>query len=408
MNSFKRCLISNSILSRLLKEKRSPLNVRFLYSDQFLGIDKFIEARQRTATRLGNMRGSFIERMQNQVNSPMPTMIFTEDLKTVIHSCEDNEQEIQLCIQMMKKFHKQNSELRFGTFVFGPVAMRLFHYLRKHELVASFAKDPELTGFFDQLKSYLLSMDLYFKSGMYQEVLQAFEELRSKQLADTKLPRDPMVLAAGACYKINTPETWKFATDLVTSAREDDVRILRRALIFTVALSLNQNKPDAALEILSSIDRFNNITGNNLKLTALAGLDRLQEAFDILRRVTDQDSPVQTRVRGEICQGSLDALQKSVDRVNDKETSHIYEQLSRSLRESNLVSSQTIDDLVCSTIDVRTPRDGIFSASRTAFPEQHFRNREGENIRDSGFAERRGRLDFPERRRRFAGISDDF
>jgi pentatricopeptide repeat protein len=45
-------------------------------------------------------------------------------------------------------------------------------------------------------------MDLYFKSGMYQEVLEAFEELRSKRLADTKFPRDPMVLATGACYKI--------------------------------------------------------------------------------------------------------------------------------------------------------------------------------------------------------------
>ena len=40
------------------------------------------------------------------------------------------------------RFHKQNSELRFGTFVFGPVSMRLFHYMRKHELVAEFSKDP--------------------------------------------------------------------------------------------------------------------------------------------------------------------------------------------------------------------------------------------------------------------------
>lgn len=406
MNSL-RCLINNSILSRVLIEKYSLSNVRCLYTDPFLGIDKFIEARQRTTTRLGNMRGSFMERMKNQVNSPMPTMIFTEDLKTVIHACEDNKEEIELCIQMMKKFHKQNSELRFGTFVFGPVAMRLFHYMRKSELVASFAKDPELAGFFDQLKSYLLSMDLYFKSGMYQEVLDAFEELRSKRLADTKFPRDPMVLATGACYKINTPETFKIATDLVTAAREDDQHILRRALIYTVTLSLNQNKHDVALEILSSIDRFNNIVGNNLKLAAFAGLDRLQEAFDILRRVTDQDSPVQTRIRGEVCQETLDALQKSVDRVNDKETSHIFEQLSRSLRESNLVTSQTIDELVCSPIDARTPKDGIFSATRTAFPEQRFRGQEGSFDRESGFSERR-RSDYQERRKRFAGISDDF
>ena len=401
MNSLKRCIVSNSLLSSIFKEKRSSSSVRFLYSDQFLGIDKFIEARQRTTTRLGNMRGSFMERMKLQVNSSMPAMVFTEDLKTVIHACEDKPEDIELCVQMMKKFHKQNSELRFGTFVFGPVTMRLFHLMRKHELVASFSKDSDLKGFFDQLKSYFLSMDLYFKSGMYKEVLEAFEELRGKQLADTKYPRDPLVLATAACYKINTPETFKIATDLITGAREDGVHILRRALIFTVSLALNQNQPDIALEILSSIDRFNNITGNNLKLTAFAGLDRLQDAFDILRRVTDQDSPVQTRIRGEVCQSSLDALQKSVERVNDKETSHIFEQLTRSLRESNLVSSQTVDDLVCSPIEPRPPREGIFSTStRSPFPEQRFRGRERESFdNQSGFQERR---------RRFAGISDDF
>lgn len=60
----------------------------------------------------------------------------------------------------------------------------------------------ELEGFFDQLKSYLLTMDLYFKNGMYQEILEAFEELKSKNIAETKYPREAMVLATGACYKI--------------------------------------------------------------------------------------------------------------------------------------------------------------------------------------------------------------
>ena len=59
----------------------------------------------------------------------------------------------------------------------------------------------------------------------------------------------------------------------------------------------------------------------------------------------------------------LDALKQSVERVNDKETSHIFEQLCRSLKESNSITSQTIDDLVCAQIDVRPQqRDGLFSS----------------------------------------------
>lgn len=29
------------------------------------------------------------------------------------------------------RFHSQNASLRFGTYAFGPVVMRMFHYLNK-------------------------------------------------------------------------------------------------------------------------------------------------------------------------------------------------------------------------------------------------------------------------------------
>lgn len=56
-------------------------------------------------------------------------MIFTEDLKNMIHLAEPDD--ITLVTNMMKKFNKQNKELRFGSFVFGPVVMRMFYYFNK-------------------------------------------------------------------------------------------------------------------------------------------------------------------------------------------------------------------------------------------------------------------------------------
>jgi len=404
MNSLRKYVLGTSLLSRFIQDKRSTLTAaRFLYNDQFLAIDKYVEARERTISRIGNMRGNFYNRMRAQINSSAPNMVFTEDLKTIIHSCEDKPEEIDLLVQMMKRFHKQNKELRFGTFVFGPVAMRLFYHLKKQDLMHSLFRDQELQGFFDQLKSYFLAMDLYFKNGMYLEVLEAFEELKSKELVETKFPREAMVLATGACYKINTPETYKIAADLVTEARETKMEVIRKALVFVVALALNQNHPDVALEVLCSIDRYNNITGNNLKLLAFAGLDRIHDAFDVLRRITDQDAPIQSKLRGEVCQMTLDALQKAVERVNDKESSHIFEQLCRSLKESNSITSQTIDDLVSAKIEPRLIRaDGPFFSNRprTRFPETGFRAQEREEFdRDSGF---------PERRRRYGGVGDEY
>ncbi|CAL1279070.1 unnamed protein product [Larinioides sclopetarius] len=409
MNTLRR-FTGNSVLTRLFQEKRNVTSVRFLYNEQFLGIDRFVEARQRTINRLGSMKENFYNRMKSQLNSSVPSMIFTEDLKTVIHTCDDNPDEIETCVRMMKRFHKQNKELRFGTFIFGPVAMRLFYYLKKQDMMLEFYKDPELDGFFDQLKSYYLSMDLCFKTGMYEEIIKAFEELQSKKLGETQFPREAVVLTTGACFKLNTPETYQLATDIVTQAREARVTILRKALGFVVALSIKQNKPDVGLEILTSIDRYNNTTANNMKLTALAQLDRLQDAFDILRRITDQDSPVQSRIRGQICQATLDTIQQAVDKAADKEMSHIFEQLCRSLKESNSVTNQTIDDLVCLPIEPRAfPRDmDSFSyRGRERFPDQSFRNRErsfSEGDRDRAF----GEGEFQPRRRRFAGLSEDY
>lgn len=45
-------------------------------------------------------------------------------------------------------------------------------------------------------------MDLYFKNAMYQEIIDAFDALQSKKLAETMFPREGLVLTAGACYKL--------------------------------------------------------------------------------------------------------------------------------------------------------------------------------------------------------------
>lgn len=46
------------------------------------------------------------------------TMIFTEDLKNMIHLIEDSNDDVELVVKMMKKFNSQNKELRFGIFFF--------------------------------------------------------------------------------------------------------------------------------------------------------------------------------------------------------------------------------------------------------------------------------------------------
>ncbi|GIX98257.1 pentatricopeptide repeat-containing protein 2, mitochondrial [Caerostris darwini] len=401
MNSLRR-ITGNSILSKVYQESRRILSVRFLYNEPFLGLDKYAEARQRTSSRLGSMRENFYNRMKSQLSNPAKSMIFTEDLKTVIHSCDDNPEELELCVQMMKRFHKQNKELRFGTFIFGPVALRLFYHLQKTDLMGEVFNDPELDGFFDQLKSYLLCMNLCFKNGKYSEVIKSFEECQQKKLGDSKFPREVVVLTTGACYKLNTPESFQLATNIVTQAREGSFTILRKSLNFVAALALQQNKPDVALEILSSMPGNRWIVVNNLRLTALTDMNRIQDVFTILREVVEQNITRQQRPQGEICQSTLDHIKQAVDSANDKETSHTFEQLARSLTEGNCITSRTMDDLLCVEIRPRPfPRDDNSSYSfgrRNDFSDGPFRERERQSF--SG--------DSQPGRRRFAGLAEEF
>lgn len=92
--------------------------------------------------------------------------------------------------------------MRFGNFVFGPVVMRMYHYLNQPTLAFEAFKDKELEGFFDQLATYQILCDLLYNNQMYQEVLDVFEIIRDKQVQGTKYPRNVLVCVFASCYKL--------------------------------------------------------------------------------------------------------------------------------------------------------------------------------------------------------------
>lgn len=68
----------------------------------------------------------------------------------------------------------------------------------------------ELDGFFDQFSSYQIAMDLLFKEQRYQDVLNIFNSMQQKHLYGTKYPRECVVLALGACYKLVSASSFSF------------------------------------------------------------------------------------------------------------------------------------------------------------------------------------------------------
>lgn len=98
-----------------------------------------------------NISEKFKEKMSEYVVEDNKNMIFTEDLKNMIH-ITDSDKDVDLVIKMLKKcvwlkmvismkfnnffsrYNNQNKSLRFGNYVFGPVIMRMFYIHNKADL----------------------------------------------------------------------------------------------------------------------------------------------------------------------------------------------------------------------------------------------------------------------------------
>lgn len=76
--------------------------VRCLYSKTALGIEAFIEQKERVQNQFGEVSGKFVQKMKEFTSEGSKAMVFTEDLKNMIHLA-DSEEDINLVIKMMKQ-----------------------------------------------------------------------------------------------------------------------------------------------------------------------------------------------------------------------------------------------------------------------------------------------------------------
>lgn len=62
-------------------------------------------------------------------------------------------------------------------------------------------EDPANQGFFDQLISYQILLDLLYNNEMYNEMFSVFKTVQDRQINMSKFPKYPVVLILAACYK---------------------------------------------------------------------------------------------------------------------------------------------------------------------------------------------------------------
>lgn len=388
------------------------MTVRNLYAPAALGIEGYMNARERTKMQVNNI-DSFKAKMEEFVSGKdTQNLIFTEDLKNMVHISEA--QDINLLRQMIEKFSTQKKELRFGTFVFGPPVMRLLYHLKDCDNALAMFKDESLNGFFDQLISYQILLDMLFVHERYQDVLDTYDVIKSRQVQGGRFPKHVLVLTLAACYKLNTPASFEYATTLYKEAIDSGHLPMRRGVCFFAMLAFNQNQPQIALEVVGTVRQQNYLTIRAIKAMGNSQLKRFDSVLPLLKSVLEVDNPMATKQT--FPQSVIDHLKVELDSLTNNELKADFEKVLGFLERHGHITPNSLDDILLTEIQqtVQFPgNDGRDGFQRDGYRRDNreggYNNREGGYNRDGGYNNRNNdRRDRDDRRGGFQKREFDY
>ncbi|KAK2724621.1 pentatricopeptide repeat-containing protein 2, mitochondrial-like isoform X2 [Artemia franciscana] len=256
-----------------------------------------------------------------------------EDVFNFVHlaSAEDS----QVLHSLLKRYHSQKTK---SPFRFGPIVMRYYYSNGQPvEALKAFC-DPDLDGLFEDLSSLKLLMSLLYEHNMHSEIKDVFEVVKSKKSGNPVFVKTLSNIVLASCYKQNTPESYKLATEI---GRQDKEHVTRRGVEIAAAVALKQRDPGLALELLTAIDFSNNLLTRNLKILAYSSMDRPEEALRIIKRDLFRDIP--TNVVPE----AMKAMKEAVYRIKDDNQKDFVvpelKNLEADLREKGFLVEKSLD-----------------------------------------------------------------
>ncbi|CAD5116404.1 unnamed protein product [Dimorphilus gyrociliatus] len=354
---------------------------RYLFSGEILGLENYLRHRDQTLHRLGDLQTKFGDRMREYLKSENEQTIFTDDLKTIVYAAKGVD-DLELTKIMINKYHKQSEELRFSTFHFGPIVMRLAHVLNNPQFAWELFNDKNLNGFFDQMSSFVILMDLLFNSKLYEDCLKALQIIADKNLNGVKYPMDCVTIAAAACLKLNTPQAFKVLLSILRESKKLGSSVSIRSLVYAAELALLQGSPETALEILSmqivNEGRRTPLAYVNTKLKVNIELGRFEDCLASIKScILMEDLPESYRKNGKVFESIINSLKSGLEEKNDVNLNMQFTLINSMLEQGDHISSSSYEDyLMRPVIRRRKLHDGYKSRERSSFPGER-NNRKG-------------------------------
>ncbi|XP_062067927.1 pentatricopeptide repeat-containing protein 2, mitochondrial, partial [Lepus europaeus] len=321
-----------------------PLGARrYLLTDNIVKLKEFQHKKVAVACSLPGTKETYFRNLEDKLTQNK--LILREELKTLLHLCVSRD-DVELAKNVIYRYHAENRSAPLGEYKFGPLFMRLCYELGLEESAVQLVKDQQLRGFFSDVTSFNILMEMLFNKGKYQSALEVLIEMKNQ---DVKFSKDTYVLAFAICYKLNSPETFKICTTLREEALIRGEILSRRASCFAVALALNQNQVAKAVSIFSQIMNPESITCTNLNILIHIQSNALEALMKILTEAAQGSSSRFVR-RHEFSEELLAKVREKVKAVPALVAR--FDDIYRKLHVNGQVTTYSLDALLC-----HTPRD---------------------------------------------------
>jgi hypothetical protein len=156
------------------------------------------------------------------------------------------------------------------------------------------------------------------------------------------------VLTFAACYKLNTPASFEFATNLWKELHEAGHFPMRRATTFMAHLALRQGAPHIALEVVSIVKQQNYLTIRTIKALAFAASMRYDDVVPILRSVLEVDNPMANKQT--FPNSAIEELKKAFEAVTNKDLQADFKKVIGFLEKHGHITPNTLEDILCAEI----------------------------------------------------------
>ncbi|XP_076234794.1 pentatricopeptide repeat-containing protein 2, mitochondrial [Calliopsis andreniformis] len=266
--------------------------VRFLYTEKTLGVTAYENTRFLFHNQFLSIEDAFREKM-SEVCTKDDGVVFTEDLKAMLHLAQKSEKDMELVIKMIEKY-QTDANLKFGTYNFGPIVMRMFYYLNEPTLALAAFSNPALESFFSQKSTAQILMCLLYKHDMFNEMRTVYDKMSTTDTLQT-LNRFCITVLLAACYKQNTEESFQYALNSWKSLVNNSIRTSCRCNSLLAGLALKQNAPEISLEILGMVERPHFVDVRCLKILVFMTLKKYVQIIPIFKSTLEQEITSQNK-----------------------------------------------------------------------------------------------------------------